>query len=65
MRVTSLLKIERLDALKGMGDGKRPGMDGFTLEFSKFLRMDLSHYLVRSINFSYSIGEMSLRQERL
>ena len=45
-----------------MGDGKSPGMDGFTVEFYKCFWKDLIHYLVRSINFSYSIGEMSVTQ---
>ena len=53
---------ECLDALKSMGDGKSPGMDGFTVEFYKFFWKDLCHYLVRSINFSYSIREMSITQ---
>ena len=53
---------ECLDALKSMGDGKSPGMDGFTVEFYTFFWKDLSHYLVRSINFLYSIGEMSVTQ---
>ena len=53
---------ECLDALKVMGDRKSPGMDGFTVEFYNFFWNDLSHYLVRSINFSYSIGEMSVTQ---
>lgn len=51
-----------LDALKVMGDGKTPGMDGFTVEFYQFFWNDLSHYLVQSINFSYSIGEISVTQ---
>ena len=53
---------ECLDALKAMGDGKSPGMNGFIVEFYKFFRKDLSHYLVWSIYFSYSIGEMSVTQ---
>ena len=32
------------------------------MEFYKFFLNDLSHYLVRSINFSYSIGEKSVTQ---
>ena len=53
---------ECLDALKSMGDGKSPGMDGFTVEFYKLFWKGLCFYLVRSINFSYSIGEMSVTQ---
>ena len=53
---------ECLDALKSMGHGKSPGMDGFTVEFYYFFWKDLCHYLVRSVNFSYSIGEMSVTQ---
>ena len=45
-----------------MGNGKSPGMDGFTVEFYKFFWKDLCHYLVRSVNFSYSVGEMSVTQ---
>ena len=41
---------------------KSPGVDGFTVEFYDFFWKDLSYYLVRSINFSYSIGEMSVTQ---
>ena len=32
------------------------------MEFYKFFWKVLCHYLVRSINFSYSIGEMSVTQ---
>ena len=53
---------ECLDALKAIGDGKSPGMDGFTVEFYEFFWNDLSHYLVRSIDSSYTIGEISVTQ---
>ena len=47
-----------------MGNGKSPELDGFTVEFYKFFWKVLCHYVfvVRSINFSYSIGEMSVTQ---
>lgn len=35
---------ECLDALKVMGDGKSPRVDGFTAEFYKFFWKDLNHY---------------------
>ena len=53
---------ECLSALQVMGDGKSPGMDGFTVEFYKFFWKELDHYLVRSINFAYSSGKMSITQ---
>ena len=52
---------ECLDALKSMGNGKSSGMDGFTVEFYKFfLEGPLLLFIERSINFSYSIAEMSV-----
>ena len=53
---------ECLYALKSMVDGKSPGMDDFTRNFIILFWKDLCHYLVRSISFSYSIGEMSVTQ---
>ena len=48
-----------------MGDRKSPGMDGFTVEFYTFFWKELGHYLVRSINFSYSSGEMLVTQRSM
>lgn len=55
---------ECLDALKVMGDGKSPRVDGFTAEFYKFFLEGPQPLLifVWSIDFSYSLGEMQVTQ---
>ena len=50
---------EVLTFLKTMKNDKSPGSDGFTAEFFKFFWIDIGHYIVRSINYSYNIKEMS------
>ena len=42
-----------------MKNEKSPGSDGFPAEFLKFFWTDLGHLVVRSINFGYSVQEMS------
>ena len=45
-----------------MKNDKSPGSDGFTAEFFKCFWMDIGNFIVRSINYSYSIKEMSCVQ---
>ena len=50
---------EVLAFVKTMKNDKCPGSDGFTAEFFKLFWIDIGHYIVRSINYSYNIKEMS------
>ena len=60
-----LISIEEAGkALKKMKNGKSPGLDGFTTEFFKFFWKDLGAFLVRSINYAFEKGEMSVTQRR-
>ena len=54
---------EALAVLKRMNNQKRPGSDGFTTEFYKFFWKDIGHLLVRSINYGFRSGEMSITQK--
>ena len=51
-------------ALKKMKNGKSPGLDGYTTEFFKFFWRDIGTFLVRSINYGFHKGEMSVTQRR-
>ena len=54
---------EALKALKNMSNNKSPGSDGFTVEFYKFFWCDLGHFLIKSINYGYNLGELSSTQK--
>ena len=47
-----------------MKNNKTPGTDGFPCEFYKFFFKDLGELLVKSFNFSFDSGKMSLDQRR-
>ena len=49
-------------ALRSMKNNKSPGTDGFTVEFFKFFWDKLGWFLVRSLNYAYSDGQMSITQ---
>lgn len=55
---------EILSSLKRMSNNKSPGNDGFTVEFFKFFWIDIGIFLVKSINYSYIVGEMSITQKQ-
>ena len=48
-------KEEALSALKLMKNNKSPGSDGFATKFYQFFWRDLGIFLVRSLNYGFSI----------
>ena len=54
---------EAAQALSKMKNMKSPGSDGFTAEFYKFFWKDLAHFLLKSINYGFEIGELSVTQK--
>ena len=57
-----ILYEEAVSALKAMKNNKSPGSDGFTCEFFKFFFCDIGTFLVRSLNFGFQAGYMSITQ---
>ena len=51
-------------ALKEMKNNKSPGSDGFTSEFFKFFFKDLGYFILRSINFGFVNGLLSITQRQ-
>ena len=55
---------ELLRALKNMKNDKSPGLDGFTVEFFKKIWIDLGNFILRSLNFGYNNGTLSVTQKQ-
>ena len=55
---------ELSEALKNMKNEKRPGLDGFTVEFFKFFWLHLGGFILRSINHGYRPGESFVTQKQ-
>ena len=53
---------ELLTVLKKIPNNKSPGSDGFTAEFWKFFINDVEIFLLRSLNYAYENGELSITQ---
>ena len=47
-----------------MKNDKSPGLDGFTVEFFKFFWLDLGNFILRSLNFGYNNGNLSVTQKQ-
>ena len=45
-----------------MKNNKSPGLDGFTVEFLKFFWIDIGQFILRSINYGYRTGSLSITQ---
>ena len=59
------IKLKELsDALKNMKNEKSPGLDGFTVEFFNFFWTDLKFFILRSINYGYYTGSLSVTQKQ-
>ena len=54
---------EALAVLKCMNNQKSPGSHGFTTEFYQFFWKDIGQFLVRSINYGFRPGDMSITQK--
>ena len=59
-----LRKNECLKALKSMASDKSPGTDGLPCEFYKVLWNDVAEILIKSFNYSYEMGKLSISQSR-
>lgn len=55
---------ELANALRNMKNNKSPGQDGFTVEFFKFFWLDLGNYILRSLNYAYENGSLSVTQKQ-
>lgn len=55
---------ELAEALQNMKNSKTPGSDGFTAEFFKFFWVDLNSYILKSLNFAYRTGSLSITQKQ-
>ena len=51
-------------ALKNMKNNMSPGLDGFTVEFLKFFWIDIGQFILRSINYGYRTGSLSITQRQ-
>lgn len=59
-----LSKNECLNALKDMDCNKTPGSDGLPAEFYKVFWNDIADYFLKSINYAYHTGHLSVTQRR-
>ena len=59
-----LLTYEELsNALKCTKNSKSPGSDGFSAEFFKCFWEDIGHFVLKSLNYAFVNGELSITQK--
>ena len=59
-----ILYSELVFALKNMKNNKSPGLDGFTVEFFKFFWIDIGLFILKSLNYGYRTGSLSITQKQ-
>ena len=47
-----------------MKNNKSPGLDGFTVTFFKFFWANMSHFILKSLNYRYQNGSISITQKQ-
>jgi hypothetical protein len=57
-----MTKHELLETLKSFKNDKSPGTDGFTVEFFKFVWLDIGSYVFNSFKCSLDSGKLSKSQ---
>ena len=55
---------EATKTLKGMKNDKSPGSSGFTTEFYKIFWKEIGHFVIRSLNYGFEHGQMSITQKQ-
>ena len=55
---------ELAEALKNMKNSKTPGNDGFPAEFFKFFWIDLKFFILKSLNYGYKTGSLSITRRQ-
>ncbi|MCU7951730.1 MAG: reverse transcriptase family protein, partial [gamma proteobacterium symbiont of Bathyaustriella thionipta] len=64
-KLEGILTLEEIsDTLKNMKNGKSPGLSGFSAEFFKVFWAQLGIFILRSLNYGYNIGELSITQKQ-
>ena len=59
-----ILYSELAFALKNMKNNKSPGLDGFTVDFFKFFWIDIDLFILKSLNYGYRTGSLSITQKQ-
>ena len=59
-----ILYSELAFALKNMKNNKSPGLDGFTVKFFKFFWVDIGLFILKSLNYGYRTGSLSITQKQ-
>jgi hypothetical protein len=57
-----ITEAEALKSLKSLSNGKTPGIDGLSTDFYKFFWSDIKYFVLKSINYAFTKGEMSKDQ---